>query len=378
MDQPKVEFYRHGLGEEEIAACQQALRSLFLTTGPACARFEQAFAQHLGVAQAVAVSTCTAALELALMALDIGPGHEVITTPMTFIATPNAVLYAGATPVFADVDPITGNLDPERIAAAITPRTRAVIPVHLYGTMCDMPAIRRLADAHGLKVIADCAHAVEATRDGLNSAGLAEAACYSFYATKNLACGEGGAVATDDPALAERLKVLRLHGMSKGAAERHHGHYQHWDMLELGKKANLSDILASLLVSQLPRLAANLARREAIARRYEQAFAAIPGVDFPRVPAGAVSARHLFTIWVDRRDEFLAGLQARGIGVAVNYRAVHLLSYYRRRFGFKPGDFPVAESIGARTLSLPLYPSLTEAEVDRVVAAVAATAAELA
>ncbi|MFH1060683.1 MAG: DegT/DnrJ/EryC1/StrS aminotransferase family protein, partial [Pseudomonadota bacterium] len=375
MVEPKVEFYRHGLGEEEIAACQQVLRSLFLTTGPACARFEQAFAAYLGLAHAVAVSNCTMALELALMALDIGPGHEVITTPLTFISTPNAVLYAGATPVFVDVDPVTGNLDPERIAAAVTPRTKAVMPVHLYGTMCDMPAIRKVADAHGLKVIADCAHAVEATRDGLNSAGLADLACYSFYATKNLACGEGGALACADPALAERLKVLRLHGMSKGAAERYHGHYQHWDMVELGKKANLSDILASLLISQLPRLAANLARREEICQRYEQAFAAIPGVDHPRVPAGAVSARHLFTIWAKRRDEFLAGLQKRGIGVAVNYRAVHLLTYYAQRFGFKPGDFPAAESIGARTLSLPLYPSLTDAEVDRVIAAVAETAA---
>ncbi len=377
MTESKVEFYRHGLGAEELRAVEGVLDSLFLTTGPQCAALEAELAGYLGAARAVAVSSCTAALQLALTGLGIGPGDEVITTPMTFIATTNACLYAGAKPVFADVEPATGNLDPAAVEAAVTPRTRAILPVHLYGVMCDMPALRDIADRHDLAIVADCAHALEARRGGLGSAGLSDAACYSFYATKNLACGEGGAIATDQHDLAERLQVLRLHGMSKSAAERHSGRFSHWDMEELGIKANLPDILAAMLRPQIPGLAGRLARREEIARRYEKAFDGMPGVEFPRVPPDAVSARHLFTIWVDRRDEFLAGLQQRGIGCTVNYRPVHLTSYYRRRWGYEPGQFPVAENIGERTLSLPLYPGLADHEVERVIAAVGEAAAAL-
>ncbi len=377
MSKDKVDFYRHGLGPEEVAAFEEVLGSLFLTTGPVCARLEQTLAAYLGAPHAVAVATGTAALELALKALGVGPGDEVITTPMTFIATANACLYLGATPRFVDVEPATGNLDPALVEAAITSRSKALLPVHLYGAMCDIRSLRAICDRHRLKLVADCAHALESRRDGLGSADLVDAACYSFYATKNLSCGEGGAVVTPHAEVAERLKVLRMHGMSKGAADRYAGGYQHWDMVELGRKANLPDLLAALLLPQFPKLAERLARREAIARRYEEAFGAMAGVDFPRVPEGAVSARHLFTIWVERRDQFLQGLQARGIGVAVNYRAVHLLTYYRRRFGFRPGDFPVAERIGERTISLPMYPGLTDAEVERVIQAVGDTAKEL-
>ncbi|MBI5522010.1 MAG: DegT/DnrJ/EryC1/StrS aminotransferase family protein [Desulfarculus sp.] len=374
----KVDFFRHGLGPEEKAACLEVLEGLFITTGGACARFEQEFASYLGAAKAVTVSTGTAALELALMALNIGPGDEVITTPMTFIATANVCLELGATPVLVDVEPLTGNLDAGRVEAAVTPRSKAILPVHLYGTMCDMRALRDIADRHGLKIVSDCAHAIESRRDGLGSAGLAEAACYSFYATKNITCAEGGAVAVGDPALAERLKCLRMHGMSKGAADRYVGGFQHWDMLELGRKANLPDLLAAMLSPQLKRIEQMWARRQEVCRRYEEAFAALPGVDFPRVPEGAKSARHLFTIWVKERDRFLSELQARGIGVSVNYRAIHLLSYYRQRFGYKPGDFPVAERIGDSTLTLPLFPGITEAEVDRVIEAVSEVAELLA
>lgn len=377
MAADKVEFYRHGLGQEELGAVARVLDTLFLTTGPQCASLETELAAYLGVARTVAVSSCTAALQLALTACGVGPGDEVITTPMTFIATANACLYAGATPVFADVDPATGNLDPAAVERAVTPRTKAILPVHLYGVMCDMPALRDIADRHDLLIIADCAHALEARRGGLGSAGLSDAACYSFYATKNLACGEGGAIATENEDLAERLKVLRMHGMSKSAAERHSGSYQHWDMEALGIKANLPDLLASMLRPQIPGLGERLARREEICRRYQEAFDGLAGVDFPRVPADAISARHLFTIWVDRRDEFLAGLQERGIGCTVNYRPVHLSAYYRQRFGHRPGQMPHAERIGERTLSLPLYPGLREDEVARVIEAVCETAAEL-
>jgi UDP-4-amino-4-deoxy-L-arabinose-oxoglutarate aminotransferase len=380
MGESNLEFYRHHLGQAEKESCLAVLDSLFHTTGSACARFEKEFARFLDVSQAVTTANCTLALELVLRALGVGPGDEVITTPMTFIATVNALLHVGATPVFVDVEPSTGNLDASLVEAAVTPRTKAILPVHLYGAMCDMRALKALADHLGLWLVADCAHAVESTRDGLTSAQGVDAACYSFYATKNLSCGEGGAVATDSAELAERLRSLRLHGMSKGAADRYSGRYQHWDMVELGYKANLSDLQASLLLPQLPGLLDRLTRREEIACAYQQGLAELPGLEMPVTPTGREvrHGRHLFTIWVDRRDEFLTGLQERGIGVAVNYRAVHLLSYYRQRFGFKPGNFSVAERIGDTTLSLPFYSGLSDDEVQCVIRATSEIAHALA
>lgn len=363
----RVEFYRHSLGDAERAAVAAAMESVFLTTGPQVARFEAAFAALLDVPEVVAVSSCTHALVVTLAALGIGPGDEVVTTPMTFVATANAIVERGATPVFADVDPVTGNLTPEAAARVLTPRTKAILPVHLYGHLVDMRGFRALADDAGVALVEDAAHCVEGRRDGYGPGQLGDAACFSFYATKNLTCGEGGAIATRDPALAARLRTLRLHGMDRDAATRYHdAAYRHWDVLEPGYKANLSDVSAAMLIPQLPGLAARLERREAIARRYEAEL----GVDHPRVTAGTTSARHLFTVWVDARDAFLRAMSEADIGVAVNYRAVHLLSWYRQRFGHAPGDFPVAESVGDRTASLPLYPALTDDEVGRVIAAV--------
>jgi len=373
----KVEFYRHALMSEDVEALVEVLNSVFLTTGPRTAEFEQAFARWLGVDHAVGLSSCTAALFLSLQALDVGPGDEVITTPMTFMATSNAILHCGATPVFVDVEPETGNIDVRRIERAITPKTRAIIPVHLYGTMVDMRCLMELANRHQVPVIEDAAHAVEPVRDGVRPGQLGRTACFSFYATKNLTCGEGGAIVTNDAELAERVRRLRSHGMSKGAADRYTGRYQHWDMLELGYKANLTDLQSVLLLRQLPRLEHQLARRESVAQRYEAAFRDIEGIDYPRVPAGARGARHLFTMWVppDRRDETLAALQDRGVGVAVNYRAVHLLSYYRSRFGYERGAFPNAELIGDRTVTLPLYPGLSDEAVQTVIDTVRTVAA---
>ncbi len=371
----KVEFYRHGLGDEEVREVTDTLRSLFLTTAGKTARFEAEFARMLGVEHAVGVSSCTAALHLSLVALGVGPGDEVIVPAMTFIATINPVWWVGATPVLADVDPATGLLPPEAVEALVTPRTRAVIPVHLYGAMADMRGLREVADRHGLALIEDAAHCVQGVRDGLRPGQAGDIACFSFYATKNLTCGEGGAVATRLADLAERVRTLRLHGMSKGAADRYHARtYVHWDMVTLGYKYNLGDIQAALLLPQLPKLSANLARREAICRRYEAAFSRMPGVDFPRVPDGCTSARHLFTIWVDedRRDALLAYLGEHGVGCAVNYRAVHTLTYFRERLGHAPDAFPNALRIGRRTVTLPLYPGLRDDEVDHVIETVRA------
>ncbi|HQR46875.1 MAG TPA: DegT/DnrJ/EryC1/StrS aminotransferase family protein [Thermoanaerobaculia bacterium] len=372
-----VDFYRHSLGEEEKKAVAAVLDSLFLTTGQRVYEFEAAFERFLGVPAVVCTSHGTASLHVSMLAAGIGPGDEVITTPMTFLSSANCVLYAGGTPVFADVDPVTANLDPAAVEAAITPRTKAIVAVDLYGLLADLPALRAIADRHGLVLVEDAAHCVEGRRDGSGPGQLADYACFSFYATKNLTCGEGGAISARDGGKKSLLRQLSTHGMSRNAADRYAGKYQHWDMERLGYKYNLSDVNASLLLSQLPKLAGRLARREAICRRYEAAFRETPGVSFPAVPAGAVSARHLFTIWVDpaRRDAVLAGVQARGVGVAVNYRAVHLTSYYAERFGFRRGMFPVAERIGDATITIPLWPAMTDAQVDEVIGAVRAAVA---
>jgi UDP-4-amino-4-deoxy-L-arabinose-oxoglutarate aminotransferase len=372
-----IQFYRHDLGEKELASVKRALDGVFLTAGPLTKRFEEEFADYLHCQRVVGTYSCTTALFLCLKALDIGPGDEVITTPMTFIASANAVLEAGATPVFVDVEEATGNIDISCIERAITPRTRAIIPVHLYGQMCDMKAIRRIADAHQLFVIEDSAHCVEGERDGIRPAQVSDAACFSFYATKNLTSGEGGAIATNSPVLADRLLLLRSHGMNKEAAGRYTESYRHWDMVCMGYKGNMFDIQAALLLPQLPHMDNNLNRREEISAGYREAFSPMKEIDLPTTLPGVRHAHHLFTIWVDQRDAFLERLQAQGVGVAVNYRPVHLLTYYRQRFNLREGMFPIAERIGQRTLSLPLYPGLTDEAVIHVIRAVQQATADI-
>lgn len=346
------------------------MSSLFLTTGPKVRSFEAALADFLGVAEVVGVSSCTDALIVTLAALDIGHGDEVITTPMTFSATSNAVLLRGSRPVFADVDPATGNIDTEAVRKAITGRTKAIICVHLYGHMCDVAGLRKLAHEHNLFLIEDAAHCVDGHRGELRPGRVGDVACFSFYATKNLTSGEGGAIATNDSSLAERLRSLRSHGLDRGVAERHReSSYRHWDQLYLGYKANLTDLQAALLLPQLPGIGRRLERRKEIAARYREGFKGIPMIALPEIEAGVESAYHLFTIWVpaEFRDFFLTELGRAEIGVAVNYRPVHLTTYYRRELGFAPGAFPVAESIGSRTVSLPMYPGLEDKEVDYVI-----------
>jgi len=385
-----VEFYRHQLGEEEVASFRRVLDSLFLTLGPEVAAFEREMGGFLvrgrrGAEPPTVVGTnsCSMGLLIALRALDVGPGDEVITTPMTFPSTANAVLLAGATPVLVDVEPATGLIDPDCVRAAIGPRTRGILPVHLYGQLADMRALRRIADDRGLVIVEDSAHGVEMERDGVRPGELGDAAVFSFYATKNITCGDGGAIATRRRDLAERLRRLRNHGMSRAATERHGEPYRHWDIVELGYKANLTDLEAALLRPQLAWIESRRARREALARRYEAHLReAVPALRGPApsergipwlVEPRGTSSRNLFTLHAPalRRDAILASLGAQGIGTAVNFRAIHRLAYFVARLGVPHGALPVAEEIGDRTISLPLYPTLTEDEQDLVVAAVA-------
>lgn len=368
----KVEFFKHSVAEEDISRVADILRTVFLTTGAEVAQFENDLGEYLGGQHVTGLTSCTAGLHLALLAWGVGAGDEVITTPMSFCATANAIQHTGAKPVFVDVEPDTGNINAGLIAKAITNRTKAIMPVHLYGQLCDMRAIRRIADDHGLVVIEDSAHCIEGRRDGIAPGQLGDAACYSFYATKNITSGEGGAVSTKDPQKAELLKTLRLHGMDKSAADRYTKKYSHWDMVLLGWKYNMDNIQAALLIGQLSRIEHTCARRRELADRYDEAFSGLPGIRLIQPAPGAQSARHLYTIMVDRgkRDQALAELQERSVGVAVNFRAIHLLRYYRETFGYKEGDFPEAEDIGERTISIPLYPKLGAEEQDYVIKSV--------
>ena len=375
----KVEFYRHNLAHEELISLQDTFRSTFLTTGPKTTEFEKSFAEYLGIQQAIGLTSCTAGLFLALKALGIGKGDEVLVPAMTFVASVNVVLHCGAKPVLVDVEADTGLMDITSAERAVTPRTKGAIPVHLYGQMVDMKALRRLADKHSFALIEDAAHCIEGQRDGYRPGSLGEAAAFSFYATKNITCGEGGALVTSDFKLGEHVRLLRQHGVSKSAADRYHSPYQHWDMLELGYKYNMFDIQAALLLPQLATMEKRLTRREQICAYYESEFRRA-GVEFPVVRDGARSARHMFIVWgpPGRRDLMLKELQARQIGVAVHYRAIHLLTYYREQFGYRPGIFPNAEGMGDRTLTIPLYPSLTDAEVEYVAKSVVDVHSEVA
>ncbi len=365
----KIEFYRHSIEESDIDRVSKVLRSIFITTGEVVRDFEKDLQTYLDAKNAIGMTSCTAALQLSLLAWGIGRDDEVITSPMSFCATANAILHAGATPVFVDVEEETGNLNAELIENRITRKTKALLPVHLYGQMCDMKRIRQIADRNGLLIIEDAAHCIEGLREGVKVGQLGHAACFSFYATKNITSGEGGAITTNDFDKAELLRILRLHGIDKSAADRYTKKYEHWDMPVLGWKYNMDNIQAALLLGQLQRIEKSWSRRDEISMKYEEAFGSLKQIKLMKTVPHSRHARHLFTIQVpeEKRDSILIALQNRGIGVAVNYRAIHLLKYYRETFGYKNGDFPVAEDIGKRTISLPLYPSLKDEEVDFVI-----------
>ena len=371
-----VPFGAPAIGEDEIAEVVATLRSGWLTTGPRVARFEESFAEHAGTRHAVAVSSCTAGLHLTLVAAGVGAGDEVITTPMTFCATAHAIVHSGARPVFADVEPDTGNIDPAAVEAAIGPRTAAIVPVHLAGRPCAMDRLRALAAAHGLLLLEDAAHGAGAYWRGRHVGSLGDAGAFSFYANKTLVTGEGGMVTTDDDALAGRLRTLAHHGLGETTWSRDRaGGFRHREAVLPGYKANMTDLQAALGIHQLARLGESIARREEVWGRYDEALADLP-LELPAPPAAdVVHARHLYSPLVETervgrsRDDVLDALADSGVGCGVHFTPVHLHPWYREELDHREGDFPVAERIGARTISLPLA-SLTDEDVEFVTGAV--------
>jgi dTDP-4-amino-4,6-dideoxygalactose transaminase len=359
---------------DEVVAC---LESGWIGTGPRVARFEQAFGEYKGAAHTAAVSSCTAALQLSLLAAGIGPGDEVITTPLTFCATANAILHCGAIPVLADVDPQTQNIDLAQVAEKIGSRTRAILPVHFAGRPADLDALEDLARRHGLLLIEDCAHAIESEYRGRKAGTVGDYGCFSFYATKNVATGEGGMVLCKDANAIARIKQLALHGMSKDAWKRFSDDgYRHYEVVEAGFKCNMMDLVAGLGLRQLARVENNWRRRRDIWARYMLELAGLPiGLPAPAEP-DTRHAFHLFTILIDAertgitRDSFLERMTAHNIGVGVHYRALPEHPFYRKRLGWSPGDVPHATRIGRQTVSLPLSPKLTDDDVADVVEAV--------
>ena len=378
---PFLPFALPEIGEEEIAEVVDALRSGWVTTGPKTRQFEQDFAAFLGEdgLHAIAVNSATAGLHLALEALGIGPGDEVITTTHTFTATAEVVRYLGADVRRVDIDPATLNIDPAAIEAAITPRTKAIMPVHYAGLAVDMDAIADIARRHGLKVVEDAAHALPTTWKGrLIGTHGSDAIVFSFYANKTMTTGEGGMLVTRSSELAARAKVMRLHGINRDAFDRFTAKVPSWyyEIVAPGFKYNLTDIAAALGLHQLKRVQGFQAKREALAQRFDAALADLPLILPPRpVHAGDLHAWHLYVVRLKddagiTRDQLIETLFADGIGVSVHYIPLHLHPYWKERYALQPESFPHSQKAYERMVSLPLYTRMTDADVDRVVASV--------
>lgn len=368
--------------DDEIDEVLDSLRAAWIGTGPKVSRFEEMFRQYIGAEHAVALNSCTAGLHLSLLAAGIGRGDEVITSPMTFCATVNSIIHTGATPVLVDCERDSQLIDPNQIEAAITPKTRAIIPVHLCGRVCDMDAIMGIAERHNLIVIEDAAHAIEATYKGRKVGTIGHMTVFSFYATKNVTTAEGGMVTTNIHEYADKIKIYGLHGLSRDAWKRYSDEgFKHYQVVLPGYKYNMTDLQAALGLHQLPRVEQNLIRRNEIWAIYNQAFADLP-IDLPTSDSpDARHARHLYTLMVDKartgvsRDEFMDRLHVQNIGTGVHYLGVHLHPYYRETYGFRPEDFPNATWISERTVSLPLSPKLTSGDVEDVIESVRAALA---
>ena len=379
QESPFIVFGAPDIHDDEIDEVEATLRSGWIGTGPKVAQFEEEFATFKDVSsdRVAAVNSCTAALHVSMIAADIGPGDEVLTTAMTFCATANAIIHAGATPVLVDIDPVTLNMDAVQAEQRITPKTRAIVPVHFAGRPCDMDAIPALANKHDLVLVEDCAHAIESQWRGQHAGTFGDFGCFSFYVTKNVVTGEGGMVLARSSDKVDRIKVLSLHGMSKDAWHRYGDEgYKHYEVIEAGFKYNMMDLQAALGIHQLRRVEENWSRRCDIWAMYQQAFAQLPAKPPAEPEEQTRHAFHLYTLQVDEsdcglsRDAFITRMADAGIGVGVHYRSLAQQPHYQERFGWRPDDWPVASAIGDTTVSLPLGPKLDDSEVNRIIEAV--------
>ncbi|WP_206808406.1 DegT/DnrJ/EryC1/StrS family aminotransferase [Paradesulfitobacterium ferrireducens] len=377
---PRTDFLPYALPlieEDDIAEVVDSLKSNWITKGPKTMEFEKRFAEFVGAKYAIAVNSCTAALHLSLVAAGIGPGDEVITTPMTFAASANVVIHVGATPVFADINPVTMNIDVDRVKEKITPRTKAIIPVHIGGHACQMDEILALAREHNLFVLEDGAHAVYTEYKGKMIGSIGNATAFSFYATKNLVTGEGGMVTTNDEALADKIRVISVHGMSRNAWNRYSAAGSwYYEILYPGYKDNMTDIQAALGLTQLAKLERMQGLRREIAERYNEAFAKLPELEVPVEEGYTRHAWHLYILKLNLdklktdRAQFIEELKEEKIGTSVHFIPVHLHPYYRETYGYKRGDYPQAERTFDRILSLPLYPKMSAQDTQDVIEAV--------
>ena len=371
------------LGDEEIEEVVHCLRSGWLTTGHKVKQFEREFGEFIGAKHALAVNSCTAALHLALEAVGVGPGDEVITTTHTFTATAEVARYLGADVRLVDIDPATLNIDPAEIQRRLSPRTKAILPVHFAGQACDLDAIAEVARGAGVPVIEDAAHAIPTRYKGRMVGTLSDVTCFSFYATKNVTTGEGGMVVTDRDDIMERMRLMHLHGMSRDAWKRYtqNGSWS-YEILAPGFKYNLTDIAAAIGIHQLRKCHAFHRRRLGIADQYDAAFAGLPGISIPRVEDRESHGWHLYVIQIDPerltidRDAFIDRLIARNIGVSVHFIPLHVHPYYRERYALQPSDFPNAWAAYERIVSLPIYAKMTDDDVRHVIDAVREIAQE--
>ncbi len=369
-----IPLCKAGLHDEDITRVASCLRSGWITSGPICREFETAFAGYKGIApeQVLAVSSCTAALHLALLGAGVGAGDEVITTALTFSATVHEIIHVGATPVLADIDSVSWNIDPESICSVITPKTKAILVVHYAGRPCAMDRIMEIARAHDLKVIEDCAHAIETRFHGQAAGTFGDFAAFSFYASKNLTTAEGGMLVGKDPSAVRRLRIASLHGMDRDAWARGNDDKFSYLVVSDGFKYNLSDVHAAIGVGQIARIEENLAAREAIWRSYMEAFSDLPlGLPAPLDGNGDRHARHIFTMRVEdgggQRRALMRHLQGAGVSSSIHYPPIPAHPYFQDRLGIRARDFPVSFDYGQKTVTIPLYPTMDHGEIARVI-----------
>ncbi len=377
-DIPFLPFAKPTISEEAIAEVVDCLRSGWITTGPKVARFEQMLSDYHGGRTALCVSSATAGLQLALMALGLEEGDEVITSPMTFVATLNTIVLAGGKPVLVDVVPETLNMDMNRLEDAITPRTKAIMPVHFAGLPVDLDPLYALAEKHGLRVVEDCAHAIGAAYRNQRIGTFGDIQVMSFHPNKNMTTGEGGVVITADPAIAKAVEQLRFHGIDRSVFNRFSkSGSQQYDVALPGYKANMMDMQAALGLHQLPALDGFIDRRTELAENYLKELQGIEGLELPAAaPATDRHAWHLFTVRIGEnaagldRDAFMQAMKELHIGTGLHYQSTHVFRWYREHLGWQPADFPNALDIGNRICSLPLFPTLEQADQHRVINAV--------